>query len=150
VANWAEYLLGIGFDLDPDTPGDLDNIEDVLFEACGDQFVHPTNPPINRSPVQEMTLDGIPRTEGEMPHVWNFVLPLAAIQQLIADYFIVSSVFVEYREMTIQTFDVELGTYTVWNARVFRPLHGSDYTYEPVDQLTTDLKLRMILLEELA
>lgn len=146
MAMWSEYAWAVGHDVDL---ADLVNVEDDLLDACDGLYVHPTNAPIDRLPVRERTLDGEERGEGTISHVWNFVLPLAAIQYIITEYFTVGGIAVPSRDMTINTFDVELGTFTRWNAKVARPKPNEDYTYDVVDQLTTDLRLRMVLLEEL-
>lgn len=147
---WSSYKWGVGHDV---ALASLTYVEDDMLTACG-LSIHPTNPPINRFPVLDMGLDGIPRAQGVISHVWNFVLPLDAIYYLQTTYFTVSSAAVAYRDMTINTFDVERSrvatpVYSRWNARLFRPIPGQDYEYDPVDQLTVDLKLRMFLLEYL-
>lgn len=150
MAIWSSYALKVNWNV---ALVSLDNVEDVMFTACG-LYIHPTNPPINRLPIRKVAQDGVERGSGKIPHVWNFVLPLAAIQHWITTYFIVSGLAVAAREMTVNTLDIEKSTpsspvFSRWNARVFRPVPGTDYEYDPVDQLTMDFRQRMLLITEL-
>lgn len=143
---WSAFKWGINHNV---ALASLTYVEDDLLTAFDGQYVHPTNDPIRRFPLVEMALDGVPRSQGVIAHTWRFVLPLAAIQYIISTFFIVSAVHVAYRDVTVNLLDHELGIYTRWNARVFRPIPGEDYTYDVVDQLSTDFRLRMLLLEYL-
>lgn len=151
MAIWSSYALAINFNV---ALAGLTNVEDFMVAACG-LDIHPTNPGIRRLPIRKVALDGVERGSGKIPHVWNFVLPLAAIQSWQSTYFVVSGLPVATREMTINTLDIEKSTptslvFTRWNTRFYRPQPGEDYEYDPIDQLTINFQQRMLLVAELA
>jgi hypothetical protein len=147
VAIWSDYRWAVNFNV---ALGSLTNVEDDLATYTNGQSIHPTNPPINHLPIRKTALDGVERGSGKIPHVWNFGLPLAAIQYIQTTYFIVSSVQVATRDMTIYTLDHEANAFKRWNARLYRPVPGQDYTYDVVSQMSEDFKIRMLLVEQLA
>jgi len=147
MAMWSSYAWAVNYNV---ALLSLINIEDDLLPYCNGQFIHPTNPPINRLPIRKTGLDGIERGSGGIPHVWLFGLPVAAIQYLMTTYFTVAALPVASRQMTLYTLSHEQGVFKRFNANVYRPLPGQDYSYDVIDQLTVDLRLRMLLVAELA